>query len=274
MKAQPRRPSAEISRRAHTDALVAWLNQDGSSESTWSNLGDWSAADEYQQAAGALAMRVGEAARITSESNVLDLGCGYGDSLRCWTRHFNAASVVGIEADPSRARFAASHFDVVCGSANSAAAELSDESFDAVISVDAAYHFRTLVDVVGAARRLLSPGGSISFTTIAVASASPARKRLAQRALANISDIPLQNLLTVEELRRCMLESGFGDVIIADLSADVFGGFANNIASRRGTLHRIAGSRMRSRLLGTAFMCRHAAGLGVEYVLISATAMG
>ena len=52
---------------------------DPASDTMWTNLGDWSSAQRYGDAAEALALRVGNAAGLQSHDVVVDYGCGYGD---------------------------------------------------------------------------------------------------------------------------------------------------------------------------------------------------
>lgn len=140
----------------------------------WTNLGWWEAPTSspahptsYADAARGLAQRVGEAARLRPGDVVVDMACGYGDSLALWVSAFGAARVVGVEPNPVvaaavRARIAAwglaDRITVVPATAETF--DLAEHAADAtaVVCVDAAYHFRTRAAWLRAIARAAAPG--------------------------------------------------------------------------------------------------------------------
>ncbi len=169
----------------------------------WSNLGDWSGADanDYPGACRRLALRVGNAAHIGAGARVLDLGCGAGASLRLWREHFGAARCDGIEAQPALAALALAHGTVIHGAVPDALAHLGPEAYDAIVSVDAAYHFGSLAELVTALIPRLVPGGSLALTTFAWSGAAPTgalglgvRAVLAAAAIDSAAIVPLGDL--------------------------------------------------------------------------------
>ena len=77
----------------------ALLNSVGSG-ARWTNLGFWREARTYEEAATELARRVGRAAGLGPNDVVLDVACGYGDSLALWGRAFGVKRAIRIEPDP------------------------------------------------------------------------------------------------------------------------------------------------------------------------------
>jgi SAM-dependent methyltransferase len=133
-----------------------------SSQSTWLNLGLWTSESEnapssetgYTIACETLARRVGELGKITNDDRILDAGCGRGDSLVLWRKEFKPKYIIGVnlslkEAEASKRLWAciSDHDEygiVIKDDAVKLINEMaSTDQIDAVVSVDAAYHFNT-----------------------------------------------------------------------------------------------------------------------------------
>ncbi|MEO1336107.1 MAG: class I SAM-dependent methyltransferase, partial [Myxococcota bacterium] len=170
-----------------------WLNAPTST--TWQNLGDWSTHQTYPQAAEALAVRLGSAARLNAADTVADIGCGQGDQLLVWRQQFQVGQVVGFEPNRQSADAAAqrvrhqTNMRVVCGTdrqlstpsapsdllpasarslaetaSTSSTPHLKDTSSPSVVlSLDAAYHFRSRASFLRRAAAALAPGGRLAL---------------------------------------------------------------------------------------------------------------
>jgi SAM-dependent methyltransferase len=156
--------------------------------STWCNLGLWPAADKltasrgvcrFREACEALALALGRAASLQSGDAVLDIGVGFADQTTLWPSRFGARRVVGVE--PSAEHVAAAKaaqqkaITATTSSAAVAAAVAAVElhvgsahalpdccdagTFDAVLCLDCAYHFRTREAFLRTAHQMLRPGG-------------------------------------------------------------------------------------------------------------------
>jgi len=241
----------------------------------WGNLGDWSSASSYPQAAEALARRVGLAADLGPGQRIVDAGCGAGESLRVWTDDFDVAAVDAVEKDGGMARRArdAAHERgledrVRVRSGDVTAAELSVEPVDAVVAVDSAYFFRSRDAFLERAWRALRPGGTLALSDVTLGTGVPATLA---RLLAPLCGIPRQNLLTPDGLVRSLTAAGFEGVSVEDRTDAVLGGF------ERWTRH---GGGSHTPLPGTSALAirsfaRLAATLarlgGVGYVIVSAS---
>lgn len=142
----------------------------GGTPGTWGNLGLWPAPD-YAHACAALARLLGHAAGLQPGARVLGVGCGAGDELLLWAQEFGAAQVLGLEPDPALAaaasRFAGPGVEVRTLPWWALASHTGPaESFDAVVCVDAAYHFSPRPAFLAAAWRALRPGGRLAFTDL------------------------------------------------------------------------------------------------------------
>jgi len=198
------------------------------------NLGLWTPGEtDYARAARALAHRVGSAAELAQGARVLELGCGSGAALALWRQAFGASRVVGLEPDQGQFEAARGYADepkvTVLNQQASAAAELGLGSFDAVLAVDAAYHFdaERWVDAAG---QVLAPGGWLAFTDFVAEPDLGARRGLlngAARLCRFGPGAPMSWSTLTHRLRRAGLALAGAE----DLSASVLDGFAGWVAS-------------------------------------------
>lgn len=211
---------------------------------TWGNLGLWPAAD-YAAACTAPARRVGEAAELGPGRQVLSLASGAGDELALWRAHFGVAQATGTERDTG---------------------PVPPGPFDAVLCVDAAYHFAPRSDFIALAGQRLRRGGHLAFTDLTLAG----RAGLLIRGAARACGLAAAELVTIETRSRQLRAAGFVDVVAEPLEAAVLDGFVAFVAAQRRRLGTEASGPGWRRVAVTAALippCR-AAGLG--YALFSA----
>ncbi len=92
---------------------------------------------------------------------ILDVACGPGATTKRLLRHFPAERVTGINI--SEAQLAAARERVPGASfvfMDATRLGFADEQFDAVICVEAAFHFKTRDRFIQEAMRVLKPGGN------------------------------------------------------------------------------------------------------------------
>ena len=133
---------------------------------TFLNCGYWQGTTDYQTAAKALVDVLADAAQIAPGDHVLDAGCGFGDqdAHLAHTRapaRILAVNVTQLQVEEARQRNPAPGVEYRHCSAT--AINEPDGSFDAVISLEAAFHFDTRADFLQEALRLLRPGGRLGI---------------------------------------------------------------------------------------------------------------
>lgn len=243
----------------------------------WGNLGLWAeGSDDYAQAAAALADAVGEAAAIGRGDHVLSLGCGAGEELVHWVRRFDAAAVVGIERESdlvhaahetaARAGLKPPRVLVLGQSGLPDHAAFAPEAFDAVVAVDAAYHFNPRLNMLMSAQASLRPGGRLAYTDLVVEGGLSRLLRL----VARVCGIDGGELLSLAQQAQRLHELGFVDVQARRLDDEVLGGFARFVGVQRQRLgERARGSAWR-RVAVTAALIPPCRGAGLGYALLSA----
>lgn len=140
----------------------------------FANYGYWTRSGmTMEQAAEALTLLVASAAGLSAQDRVLDVGCGYGAGAVACLRHFQPASIVGIDVTELRLDYGrgyvreqgfADRIDLRLGDATRM--EFGDASFDKLVSVECAFHFDTRADFLREAARVLRPGGTLALTDL------------------------------------------------------------------------------------------------------------
>ena len=207
-------------------------------------------------------------ARIaTRKGRILDVACGLGASTLRLEQTFAPDKITGINISEAqvldaRARAPRCDFRVM----NATELDFSEDHFDAVICVEAAFHFDTRDAFLREAFRVLKPGGSLVLSDILF--------RSVVRRLADAAHVPRANLVTsVDEYRGRLTAAGFVDVDVTDATTECLGGFCENLRRYAGVEHR-AGRMKLMRSLGVRLVSRMIAGyFGLackSYLLVSA----
>ncbi len=217
----------------------------------WANLGLWANTSSYPDAARALAKWVGDAARLSAGACVADLGCGEGASLDLWSAEYG---VDAIGYDPRVA-----HPTRRIHRATAKTAQLGVD-LDAIVAVDAAYHFDHVVlfDRCAAA---LGPDGRFVWTDF-IRDDVGRLERLALKLAARMFGFGRAVPMDRAGLDRAMASAGLRLESAEDLTKPVLLGFADHIEALRaqGRLRGPGATKLRI----TANACRRVRG--VRYV--------
>ncbi len=155
------------------------------------------------------------------QGRVLDVACGKGATTRYLCRYFRPAQITGInisEKQVSIARRNAPDCDFRVMDATRL--DFADASFDVVLCVEAAFHFRTRQRFFHEACRILKPGGWLLLSDILMCKEAEKRRRYRHE----------ENYVRDEsEYRRQLEAAGFARVELVDATEACWKGHFMNV---------------------------------------------
>lgn len=170
---------------------------------------------------------------------LLDVACGLGGTTRCLTKYFAADEIHGINVSEAqlracRGRLPSSHFHRMPAEQMA----FADNTFDVVISVEAAMHFKGRREFLSEAFRVLKPGGELVVADMPFHS----------EPTCFTSVLSGQEIYaTVDDYRDLWRGCGFSDPIVRDVTEPVWRSFVRH---SRNTALRY---RLTGQLDGQAF---------------------
>ncbi len=206
--------------RNSSDEAYAALAQDATirfdAEGKYTNMGWWAdGASDITAACEALLDRCASWAHIDEAEDVLDVGFGTGGPLVYWSG-LTGARVSGVNRSKEQTAVAVKR---VRASAEAERIQISrgdathlgfrDRSFDAVLSVEAGFHFDRREDFFREAWRVLRPGGCLVMTDIVPSRERPWFAALAWWAFDRFMFAPRANRIPAHELRAQLEDVGF-----------------------------------------------------------------
>jgi ubiquinone/menaquinone biosynthesis C-methylase UbiE len=210
--------------RMYDRALVSSDYRHYYEDSGFYNFGYWgSQASSQRQASEALVDRLLDLIP-NKQGRILDVACGPGATTRRLTRTYAPEMITGInisERQLSEARRRAP--GCTFRRMDAARLDFPDASFDAVICVEAAFHFDTREAFLREARRVLKPGGSLVVSDMLF--------RAFLDPVAELGQVPRANLIRDLEGYRAGLEAvGLEAIEIEDATDSCLGGFRRYLA--------------------------------------------
>jgi SAM-dependent methyltransferase len=228
-----------MSRKSYPRPPVDPASLNPTPETMWTNLGYWPGATSYVEAARELARRVGQAAQLRPGDVVLDYACGYGDSLKLWVEEFGVARVVGVEPDPSVTSIVArrvaewglaDRVSVITARAEEVMPSELVPRANAVVCVDAAYHFADLRGWLGRVARALPKGGRVGFCGVEFSDGAAGSWLV--RGMVRIAGIPKENVSPAAGAREVLMAAGSTVCSSDEAGSAVLDGFARGASSR------------------------------------------
>lgn len=133
------------------------------------NMGYWKeGAQTVDEAGEALVKLVGSAGNFSPGEHILDVGCGFAEQDLFWIGHFGVDRITAIDINPAVINVATERADK-CGLSDRLELKLASaiempfdsDTYDKVVSVEAAFQFLTREDFFRQAYRVLRPGGRL-----------------------------------------------------------------------------------------------------------------
>ena len=210
--------------RTYDRALVSKDYQQYFDDSGFYNFGYWeSRARSQREACEALVDELVDRIAIKG-GRVLDVACGPGATTRRLMRHYEPGNITAInisEAQVAAARERAPGCTVLVMDATRL--NFPDASFDAVMCVEAAFHFNTRETFLKEVLRVLKPGGSIVLTDMLF------RKFL--KPFGDWGQVPRPNFIQDIATYRARFEAaGFESVNVRDATDACLGGFRRHLS--------------------------------------------
>jgi SAM-dependent methyltransferase len=227
------------------------------------NYGYWRAATRTQHEASENLVEALLGFIPARRGTILDVACGLGATTKHLLKYYDRSAVVGINV--SEVQLAISRRNVPGGLfAAMDAAQLAflDGYFDAVICVEAAFHFVTREDFLREAFRVLKPGGTLVLSDIIFGRVPRPHNRRRW--------VP-ENLVTnIDQYRSALLGSGFSDVQITDATSQCWKAFKRNLL--RWGYRKLRASELPPTVFARAFLSYGLVDLFLKhYLLVAAT---
>ena len=215
------------------------------------NLGYWRQAASFDEASDALALLVGETARMGAGDVVLDCGFGFGDQDMLWAQRLKPERIIGLNVTASQVAVAQRRIAeigfaerVELRHASATEMPIASDSVDKVLALESAFHFCTRERFFREAYRVLRPGGRlVTADIIPMPAVSGITARLQHRIswalMARKFAIPTENAYTRPVYESRLEASGFEQIQVESIRDMVYAPLHRYVTENPGILKHL-----------------------------------
>lgn len=194
----------------------------------WLNLGLWKGPGDSAEAEEAVVRLASVlAAELPSGSDIVDVANGLGAQDIVVSSVAQPRSLVAVNITESQLRSGRARLDEASATpvvADATRLPLANNSADGIISIEAAFHFPSRRHFFSEARRVLRPGGVLSMSDV---SAERSRTLSPLEAVAGLTNLRVwgirrRSLMSADQIETALVDAGFVDVRVHDVSRRVF----------------------------------------------------
>ncbi len=194
----------------------------------WLNLGLWKGPGDSAEAEDAVVRLASVlAAELPSGSDIVDVANGLGAQDIVVSSVAQPRSLVAVNITESQLRSGRARLDEASATpvvADATRLPLANNSADGIISIEAAFHFPSRRHFFSEARRVLRPGGVLSMSDV---SAERSRTLSPLEAVAGLTNLRVwgirrRSLMSADQIETALVDAGFVDVRVHDVSRRVF----------------------------------------------------
>lgn len=205
------------------------------------NLGYWgNSAKNMDQACQDLAELMAQTAKIKNDSHILDVGFGYGDQDIFWMKKYQPQKITGINISKNQIQKAqekvlkndlAQKIEYHWGDATRL--PFAEHSFDFVMALESAFHFRTRELFFKEAHRVLKTGGQLIMVDLcAVKKKLTLKDKVAEIFGRSFWQIPKENMYDANVFSQKLSQFKFSDVVVKSIWHEVYPGYLNYAKNR------------------------------------------
>jgi len=167
---------------------------------------------------------------ITNNTSVVEIGCGRGAGIIDVLSKMQIGQIIGIDINPAQIVRAKKNIrdklehsnNITLRNVSANNTTLADHSVDKVYSIEVAQHFSSMIHFTLEMKRILKPGGELTFATYFLTNKKYLDKL---KMLLPLIDESLENTFSVNEVRKHLYEAGFNNVSYRSIGEHTFAGY-------------------------------------------------